>query len=79
MKRVSVSEFKARCLALVAEVRESGEPLLVTKRGKVLVQVTPAMAVERAGFGCMRGTIELDDPEALLQPVLDSSDWESLR
>jgi prevent-host-death family protein len=79
MKRVSVSEFKARCLALVAEVRESGEPLLVTKRGQALVQVSPATAVERATFGCMRGTIELADPESLVQPVLDASDWESLR
>jgi len=41
MKSISISEFKARCLQLVEEVRRTGEPIEVTKRGKPIVVVNP--------------------------------------
>jgi prevent-host-death family protein len=40
--RVSVTEFKAKCTALMAQVAETGRTLVVMKRGKPLVEVTPA-------------------------------------
>lgn len=40
MKSVSISEFKAHCLQLLAQIASTGEGLLVTKRGKPLVSVT---------------------------------------
>jgi len=41
MKSVSVSEFKAKGLALFDEVASSGEVITVTKRGKPIAQVVP--------------------------------------
>lgn len=41
MKTVPAGEFKAKCLRLMEEVSQTGEPLLVTKRGKPLVKVSP--------------------------------------
>jgi len=38
---IAVSDFKARCLRLLEEIAASGEPLVVTKRGKPLVKVVP--------------------------------------
>jgi prevent-host-death family protein len=41
-KHVSVSRFKAECLALLADVAATGKELVVTKRGKPLARVLPA-------------------------------------
>lgn len=40
-ERVPAGEFKARCLALLDEVAETGKPLLVTKRGRPVARVVP--------------------------------------
>ncbi|HWF72630.1 MAG TPA: type II toxin-antitoxin system prevent-host-death family antitoxin [Solirubrobacteraceae bacterium] len=60
METVSVSVFKATCLAALERVRTTGRPLLVTKRGVPLAQVLPPPrpAPEDAGYGVMRGTAE---------------------
>ncbi|MBV9947253.1 MAG: type II toxin-antitoxin system Phd/YefM family antitoxin [Myxococcales bacterium] len=39
MKSIAVTEFKARCLSLLEDVARTGEPLVVTKRGKPLARV----------------------------------------
>ncbi len=44
LKTVPAGEFKARCLALLDEVAETGKPLLVTKRGKPVARVVPVEA-----------------------------------
>src|SRR2546421_238174 len=40
-RTIAASEFKAKCLALLDEVAETKETLVVTKRGKPVVQVVP--------------------------------------
>ncbi len=42
MQTVQVSTFKARCLGLFKEVRDSREPIAVTLHGKTLAVVQPA-------------------------------------
>lgn len=42
MKSKLVSEFKTHCVQLLNEVADSGEELLVTKRGVPLARVLPA-------------------------------------
>ena len=43
-KSVAASEFKAKCLALLAEVSETCQELVVTKRGKPVARVVPIEA-----------------------------------
>jgi prevent-host-death family protein len=43
-KTVPAGEFKARCLALLDEVAQTGKPLLVTKRGKPVARLVPVEA-----------------------------------
>lgn len=43
-KTVAAGEFKARCLALLDLVAETGEELVVTKRGKPVARLLPAEA-----------------------------------
>lgn len=38
-RTISATRFKARCLALLDEVAETGEALIVTKRGKPVARV----------------------------------------
>lgn len=40
-RTLSVSEFKSKALGLFEEIARSGEPVVVTKRGKPLVKVVP--------------------------------------
>jgi prevent-host-death family protein len=76
---MAISEFKARCLAVIERVRRTGEPVLVTRRGIPVAQVVPPPPPEPAAdatFGCMKGTAtELGD---ILEP-LPPEDWEVLR
>ncbi len=39
--RIPAGEFKAKCLSLLDEVAETGETLVVTKRGKPVARVLP--------------------------------------
>ena len=41
MKTMLVSEFKAKCIAVLKEVNRSREPMIVTLRGKPLVTIQP--------------------------------------
>ena len=60
MKTIAVGEFKATCLAVMAEVARSREPLEVTKRGQPLVRLVPARGdgrEPRSIFGAAKDTI----------------------
>ena len=39
---VSASEFKAKCLAYLTEIEQSGESITVTRRGKPVAVLGPA-------------------------------------
>ena len=41
MKTIAISEFKAHCLQVLGRVTRTKEPVVVTKRGKPLVEVIP--------------------------------------
>lgn len=54
---ISVSEFKAKCLALMEEVRERGVEYVVTKRGTPIAKVVPVGAAAPDPFGFLSGTV----------------------
>ena len=78
MKSVAVSEFKSRCLSLLEDVARTGEPLLVTKRGKPLARVTPSgnVAVARPQ-DTLRGSVSYEGD--LLGPVVALEAWHAVR
>lgn len=41
LRTIPAGEFKARCLALIDEVAETGRSLVITKRGKPVARVVP--------------------------------------
>jgi len=40
-RNIAASHFKAKCLGLLDEVAETGEPIVITKRGKPVARVLP--------------------------------------
>lgn len=58
MRSITATQFKARCLALLDHVEQTGEPLVVTKRGKPVAQV---VALEGAEPVSLEGSVTLLD------------------
>lgn len=56
-KTVAAAEFKARCLALLEEVRQSRQPLLVTRHGKPVAEISPFVARNDTGENPLKGSV----------------------
>jgi prevent-host-death family protein len=70
-KQVAASRFKAECLALLDEVAETGEPIVVTKRGRAVAEVVPVRPARRR---TLRGSVTVHGD--LVAPVLGPWDVE---
>jgi prevent-host-death family protein len=54
---MSAAEFKAKCLQAMDEVAETGEPVVVTKRGKPVAQLVPVARKPRTLRGFLEGKV----------------------
>jgi antitoxin (DNA-binding transcriptional repressor) of toxin-antitoxin stability system len=78
MKTVPAGEFKQTCLRLLDEVGESGEPIVITKRGKAVAQLTQVHAARSEDWlGVMRDRGEIRDD--LIAPAAEPDEWHALR
>ena len=60
MKTVSVSEFKAKCIALLKNVQKTKEPIVVTLRGEPIARVEPIVKPKkRVRLGTLKGWMEI--------------------
>lgn len=59
MKKVAATEFKAKCLTLMDDVRSTREPLIVTKRGKPMVKLVPADDEKDEFFDRLKGEFRI--------------------
>ncbi len=78
MKTMPAGEFKQTCLRVLDDVGESGEPIVITKRGRAVAQLTPVKPERAEDWrGAMRdrGKIQGD----LVAPASESDEWEALR
>jgi prevent-host-death family protein len=41
MEKIAISDFKARCLAVLEKVRRTSTPILVTRRGEAIAEIVP--------------------------------------
>jgi prevent-host-death family protein len=77
MKQMRASAFKARCLAVMDDVQATGEPVIVTKRGKPVVKVIPIRPEKDDIFGCMADEVQIiGDIES---PVVPLKAWKITR
>ena len=79
MNEVSISEFKAKCLALLEQVRKTKQPLRVVRHGKPIVEIVPATEkIDRLEWiGSMKDSVEILGD--IISPATDEDDWEVLR
>jgi prevent-host-death family protein len=78
VKTIVVSEFKAKCIAVLREAQRTGEPVLITRRGRPLARVEPlaADATERR-LGVHRGRMKVKRGVDLIHAGSEQ-DWEML-
>jgi prevent-host-death family protein len=76
MKTILISRFKAECIRMLKDVEMTGEPIVVTHRGKPLVRVEPIQIHgQKKIMGGLKGKITvLGD----IVNTNDSSAWEAL-
>jgi prevent-host-death family protein len=79
MEEISISEFKAKCLALLEQVNKTKKPLRITRHGKPVAEVIPpAPIVDRAAWiGSMKDSMEIVGD--IISPANDEDEWEVLR
>jgi len=77
MKTMLVSEFKAKCIAVLKEVQRSGEPVVVTLRGRPMARVEPFTdGTHRKQLGTLKGSLRIR--RDLIRSDT-TGDWEMLK
>ncbi len=74
---VTATEFKAKCLHFLDQVKLTGERIQVTKRGKVVAELGPAIPdrgqFAKAGFAIGRMEITGD----IMEPI--DVEWDAMK
>jgi antitoxin (DNA-binding transcriptional repressor) of toxin-antitoxin stability system len=58
MKTIAVSEFKAKCIAELKDLQNSGGELVITLRGRAIARVLPVNQGKRQ-LGLQAGSMEI--------------------
>ncbi|PWB76974.1 MAG: type II toxin-antitoxin system Phd/YefM family antitoxin [Candidatus Methylomirabilota bacterium] len=79
VEQVTISKFKATCLALLDKVKRTGQPILITRRGQPIAQVLPPPPAERPAswLGSFQSTGRIVGD--IISPPLEEDDWEVLQ
>jgi prevent-host-death family protein len=75
--KIAASEFKARCLAILDRVHDTGEPVTITKRGRIVATLQPAGDPNDKPWLRLRGTIrKYREP---FKPAVTPAEWDALK
>jgi len=75
---LTISEFKATCLAVLDKVKRTKKPVLITRRGKPIAMIDPPPLPERkqSWIGSFRSKGQIVGD--IVSPVIDEKEWEVL-
>lgn len=78
METISVSRFKATCLAVLQRVKRTGKPVLITRFGEPVAELVPPspQASKSDWLGSMEGRAQLLGD--VVGPVLEGDVWKAL-
>jgi prevent-host-death family protein len=83
VRQIAAGEFKARCLRLMDEIKETGKPLIVTKRGVPMVRLVPIAGPDarpKSIIGRLEGIMRIvGDPDDLIKPIFPLEDYDMLK
>ncbi len=74
MESLSVSEFKATCLAVLEDINQQKKRVVITKRGKPIAEVIP-FETDHEGISLKDTVTFMED---IISPVAED-DWEVLK
>jgi len=74
MDQISKTEFKAHALAVLREIERSGQPRIITDRGRPTLEIKKLRQRETEPLALLKGTVIKYD--AATSPVADD-DWEN--
>jgi prevent-host-death family protein len=79
MDEISISEFKAKCLAILERVRKTRKPVRITRFGKPVAEVVaPSPTKNQSSWvGSMTGEMKILDD--IVSPVIDVNDIEAFQ
>ena len=72
---IGIGEFRQRATEIIREVEETARPVLIDRRGRPVVEIR-ALARHEA---TLLGSVEILDPDALTNPVIDPLEWDALQ
>ena len=76
MDQINASDFKARCLAILDHVSETGAHIVILKRGKPVAELGPVTSAgARYPQTELEGTVTVVGD--IMAPVVPADDWES--
>lgn len=78
MRTMTATEFKAKCLAVLDDVKASGETVTILKRGEPVAQLVPPAPVAQ-GYPqeALRGTVTFHGD--VIGPALPADAWDAER
>jgi prevent-host-death family protein len=77
MKTMPAGKFKAQCLAVIDDVHEKHETVVITKHGKPMAKLVPLEEEHdrpKSLFGAMRGQITIVGD--IVGPIVDPDEWD---
>jgi prevent-host-death family protein len=78
VKGIPISEFRAKCLAILRQVQKTKKPVRITRHGKPVADIVPVRVPRAANWmGSMKGQIKILGD--IVSPAGEESDWEVLR
>jgi prevent-host-death family protein len=79
VEEIAISEFKAKCLALLERIRKTRTPIRITRHGKPVAEVVPPSSVQErsAWIGSMKDSVEILGD--IISPANEESEWEVVR
>lgn len=80
MSEIAISEFKAKCLALIEEVNKTKKSLRITRHGKVVAELVPPSPAPKSRniLGSGADTFDILDND-IVGPIIDFNEMEIFR
>ncbi len=77
MQTIAAGVFKAKCLAIMDEVQQKRETVLITKNGKPVARLVPVEEEQDDIFGFYAGKIEILGD--IVSPAIPLELWKRLK
>ena len=74
MSVMTVAEFTANCPEVLENVEATGEPVFITRDGVPIVTLYSVKRKPEGIIGAMKGLINTENADLLLEPVLKPED-----